>query len=57
MEDLFGPYFMGVALLHKCNFNCDHCGYIYLGDTEDHIIKPGYRVTWDQLNNFAIILH
>lgn len=41
---------MGVALLHKCNFNCAHCGYIYLGDAEDHIVKPGYRVTWDQLN-------
>lgn len=50
MEDLFGPYFMGVALLHKCNFNCDHCGYLWMGDTDDHIIKPGYRVTWDQLN-------
>ncbi len=41
---------MGVSLLHKCNFNCEHCGYIYIGDAEDHIIKPGYRLTWDQLN-------
>jgi sulfatase maturation enzyme AslB (radical SAM superfamily) len=40
---------MGVSLLHKCNFNCDHCGYIYIGDTEDHIIRPGYRLTWDQV--------
>ena len=40
---------MGVSLLHKCNFNCAHCGYIYIGDTEDHIIRPGYRLTWDQV--------
>jgi len=40
---------MGVSLLHKCNFNCDHCGYIYIGDNEDHIIRPGYRLTWDQV--------
>jgi MoaA/NifB/PqqE/SkfB family radical SAM enzyme len=40
---------MGVSLLHKCNSNCDHCGYIYIGDTEDHIIRPGYRLTWDQV--------
>ncbi|MEJ2109564.1 MAG: radical SAM protein [Acidobacteriota bacterium] len=40
---------MGVSLLHKCNFNCEHCGYIYIGDTEDHIIQPGYRLTWDQV--------
>ena len=39
---------MGVSLLHKCNFNCEHCGYIYIGDTEDHIIRPGYKLTWDQ---------
>ena len=43
------PSMMGVALLHKCNFNCDHCGYIYIGDTDDHPVKPGYRVTWDQM--------
>jgi pyruvate-formate lyase-activating enzyme len=40
---------MGVSLLHKCNFNCEHCGYIYIGDVEDHIIRPGYRMTWDQV--------
>jgi organic radical activating enzyme len=40
---------MGVSLLHKCNFNCEHCGYIYVGDAEDHIIRPGYRLTWDQI--------
>jgi hypothetical protein len=40
---------MGVSLLHKCNFNCEHCGFIYIGDTEDHIIRPGYRLTWDQV--------
>ena len=40
---------MGVSLLHKCNFNCAHCGYIYIGDTEDHIIRPGYRLTWKQV--------
>ena len=40
---------MGVSLLHKCNFNCAHCGYIYVGDAEDHVIRPGYRLTWDQV--------
>jgi len=40
---------MGVALLHKCNFSCEHCGYIYIGDAEDHIIRPGYRLTWNQV--------
>ena len=51
MENMAMPtHSMGVSLLHKCNFNCEHCGYIYLGDTDDHIVKPGYRVTWDQLN-------
>ena len=40
---------MGVSLLHKCNFSCEHCGYIYIGDTEDHVIRPGYRLTWDQV--------
>jgi MoaA/NifB/PqqE/SkfB family radical SAM enzyme len=40
---------MGVSLLHKCNFSCEHCGYIYIGDAEDHIIQPGYRLTWDQV--------
>jgi MoaA/NifB/PqqE/SkfB family radical SAM enzyme len=42
-------HIMGVSLLHKCNFNCEHCGYIYVGDAEDHIIRPGYRLTWDQV--------
>ena len=40
---------MGVSLLHKCNFSCEHCGYIYIADEEDHIIRPGYRLTWDQV--------
>lgn len=40
---------MGVSLLHKCNFSCAHCGYIYVGDAEDHIIRPGYRLAWDQV--------
>lgn len=40
---------MGVSLLYKCNFNCEHCGYIYIGDNDDHIIKPGYRLTWEQI--------
>ena len=40
---------MGISLLHKCNFNCKHCGYIYIGDAEDHIIKPGYTLTWAQV--------
>ena len=42
-------HIMGVALLHKCNFSCEHCGYIYIGDAEDHIIRPGYRLTWNQV--------
>jgi organic radical activating enzyme len=42
-------HIMGVSLLHKCNFSCAHCGYIYIGDTEDHIIRPGYRLSWDQV--------
>ena len=42
-------HIMGISLLHKCNFNCDHCGYIYVGDAEDHIIRPGYRLTWEQV--------
>jgi MoaA/NifB/PqqE/SkfB family radical SAM enzyme len=40
---------MGVSLLYKCNFSCEHCGYIYVGDAEDHIIRPGYRLTWEQV--------
>jgi len=42
-------HIMGVYLLYKCNFSCEHCGYIYVGDAEDHIIRPGYRLTWDQI--------
>ena len=42
-------HIMGVSLLHKCNFSCEHCGYIYIGDAEDHIIRPGYRLTWNQV--------
>ena len=40
---------LGVTLLHKCNFNCPHCGYLYVHDNDDHDIKPGYRMTWDQI--------
>jgi hypothetical protein len=42
-------HIMGISLLHKCNFSCEHCGYIYVGDAEDHGIRPGYRLTWDQV--------
>ena len=42
-------HLLSIALLHKCNFNCEHCGYIYVGDKEDHIIKPGYQLTWEQV--------
>ncbi len=50
MADVFQTTtMMGVALLYKCNFNCAHCGYLYVGDSDDHIIKPGYRVTWEQM--------
>jgi len=48
-EDRKPTNIMGISLLHKCNFNCDHCGYIYIGDAEDHIIKPGYKLTWKQV--------
>lgn len=40
---------LGVTILHKCNFNCAHCGYLYVHDNDDHDIKPGYRMTWDQI--------
>ena len=40
---------LGVTLLHKCNFNCPHCGYLYVDESEDHDIKPGYRMTWEQI--------
>ena len=42
-------HIMGVSLLYKCNFSCEHCGYIYVGDAEDHIIRPGYRLAWSQV--------
>jgi MoaA/NifB/PqqE/SkfB family radical SAM enzyme len=40
---------LGVTLLHKCNFHCPHCGYLYVDESEDHDLKPGYRMTWDQI--------
>ena len=40
---------LGVTLLHKCNFNCPHSGYLYVDESEDHGLKPGYRMTWDQI--------
>ena len=43
------PYMMGVTLLHKCNFKCAHCGYLYTGESDDHAIKPGYKLSWDQI--------
>jgi organic radical activating enzyme len=50
MADMFPPTkVLGVTLLHKCNFKCAHCGYLYVSDSEDHDIKPGYRMTWDQI--------
>jgi MoaA/NifB/PqqE/SkfB family radical SAM enzyme len=42
-------HIMGVSLLYKCNFHCEHCGYIYIVDAEDHIIRPGYCLTWHQI--------
>ena len=50
MADISPPTkVLGVTLLHKCNFNCAHCGYLYVGDSDDHAIKPGYRMTWAQI--------
>lgn len=40
---------LGVTLLYKCNFNCAHCGYLYVDDSIDHDVKPGYRMTWEQI--------
>lgn len=40
---------LGVTLLYKCNFKCAHCGYLYVDDSVDHDIKPGYRMTWEQI--------
>ena len=43
---------VGLTLLHKCNFNCAHCGYLYVGESDDHPIKPGYKLTWEQIQTF-----
>ena len=29
---------VGLTLLHNCNFHCPHCAYLWVGDTEDHVI-------------------
>lgn len=50
MPDMTPPSkLLGVTLLYKCNFNCSHCGYLYTGDSDDHEVKPGYRLTWNQI--------
>jgi len=50
MADISPPTkVLGVTLLHKCNFKCAHCGYLYVDDSVDHDIKPGYRMTWEQI--------
>lgn len=50
MADITPPTkVLGATLLHKCNFHCPHCGYLYVNDSIDHDIKPGYRMTWDQI--------
>ncbi len=50
MADMLPPTkVLGVTLLHKCNFKCAHCGYLYVDESEDHAIKPGYRMTWAQI--------
>ena len=50
MADMTPPTkVLGVTLLHKCNSNCPHCGYLYVDDSEDHDLKPGYRMTWEQI--------
>ena len=50
MADLRTPtHIMGVSLLHKCNFSCEHCGYIYIGRLKIIVIRPGYRLAWDQV--------
>ena len=49
MEEMFPTKVLGVTLLHKCNFKCAHCGYLYVDDSVDHDIKPGYRMTWEQI--------
>jgi organic radical activating enzyme len=50
MVDMSSPTkVLGVTLLHRCNFKCPHCGYLYVDDTADHDLKPGYRMTWEQI--------
>ena len=50
MENMAPPTkILGVTIIHKCNFHCAHCGYLYVGNTDDHDIKPGYRLTWEQI--------
>ena len=46
------PTMVGLTLLHKCNFRCPHCGYLYVGESDDHPIKPGYILTWEQIRTF-----
>jgi organic radical activating enzyme len=54
MSDMIPPSkLLGVTLLHKCNFNCPHCGYLYTGDSDDHEVKPGYRLTWEQIRRLV----
>ena len=43
---------IGLTLLHKCNFKCPHCAFLWVGDTDDHVIKPGYKLTWEQIQTF-----
>ena len=50
MENMAPPTkILGVTIIHKCNFKCAHCGYLYVGKSDDHDIKPGYRLTWAQI--------
>ncbi len=50
MADMSPPTkVLGVTLLHKCNFKCAHCGYLYVDESVDHALKPGYRMTWEQI--------
>lgn len=55
MENTGNPtHVLGVTLLHKCNFNCSHCGYLYAADSDDHEIKPGYRLSWEQIKTLLV---
>ena len=50
MPDILPPTIvLGVCLLHKCNFNCPHCGYLYTCDSDDNELRPGYRLSWEQI--------